>query len=33
MPSPAIPFEEFYRDVHKRDPFGWQSALADMVHR
>ena len=33
MPSPAIPFDDFYRDVHcKRDPFGWQSALADTVH-
>lgn len=34
MPSPAIPFEEFYCNVHGgRMPFGWQSALADRVYR
>ena len=33
MPSPAIPFGEFYHDVHGRMPFDWQSALADRVHR
>ena len=33
MPSPPIPFKEFYRDVHGRSPFEWQSALADRVHR
>ena len=33
MLSPAISFGEFYRNVHCRMPFEWQSALADRVHR
>ncbi len=31
MPAPMPEFPEFYREIHKREPFPWQSRLAALV--